>query len=166
MWLMILGLVAIASGLTFAERRYSESSLPFLPHTSVDIDRALDDDEVFNAHDNSKAVSPVKSAAAVAPDGLRHFPGLFGGVMDDFRRRRLFVTIDYTNGLRYGSKTLSSALFMMFATLVRAELVELRPLHPRSPSAAVIFTGTKDRLTILLLAASAPVLHCSAWGAR
>ena len=49
--------------------------------------------------------------------GLQRFPGVFGGVADDFRRRSHFCLPDYANGLIYWSKTLSAGLFILFATL-------------------------------------------------
>ena len=53
----------------------------------------------------------------VGNNGLRRFPGCCGGVLDDCSRRARYAGADYLNGLRYGSKTLSASLFMMFATL-------------------------------------------------
>ena len=50
-------------------------------------------------------------------EGLQRFPGVCGGIVDDYRRRCSFWLTDYTNGLVYWSKTLSAGLFMLFATL-------------------------------------------------
>ena len=48
---------------------------------------------------------------------MQRFPGVCGGIVDDYRRRCSFWLTDYTNGLVYWSKTLSAGLFMLFATL-------------------------------------------------
>ena len=50
-------------------------------------------------------------------EGLQRFPGVCGGLVDDYRRRCRFCLPDYTNGMIYWSKTLSAGLFMLFATL-------------------------------------------------
>lgn len=50
-------------------------------------------------------------------EGLQRFPGVCGGLADDYKRRCHFCLSDYTNGLVYWSKTLSAGLFMLFATL-------------------------------------------------
>ena len=78
-----------------------------------------DDDD---SHASSRAGSRIgsrKKATAAPPDteGLQRFPGMGGGIMDDWTRRRSFCVKDYTTPVRYASKTISSALFMLFATL-------------------------------------------------
>lgn len=50
-------------------------------------------------------------------EGLHRFPGMFGGLIDDVKRRHKFCRADYGSALRHWSKTLSAALFMLFATL-------------------------------------------------
>ena len=50
-------------------------------------------------------------------EGFRRYPYVCGGVLDDFRRRARHCGDDYTTAFRHWSKTLSSALFMFFATL-------------------------------------------------
>ena len=50
-------------------------------------------------------------------EGLKRFPGLCGGVLDDVKRRSKFYVDDYRTAMRWWSKALSAALFMFFATL-------------------------------------------------
>ena len=47
-------------------------------------------------------------------EGLVRFPGAFGGVRDDYRRRLRWLRSDFTDAMH--RKTISSALFMFFAT--------------------------------------------------
>ena len=51
------------------------------------------------------------------PEGFRRFPGYFGGVKEEVERRRQFWRADWEKGVTHWSKTLSAALFLMFATL-------------------------------------------------
>ena len=50
-------------------------------------------------------------------EGFRRYPYCCGGVLDDFRRRARHCGDDYATAVRHWSKTLSSALFMFFATV-------------------------------------------------
>ena len=52
-----------------------------------------------------------------SPGSFRRFPGYFGGVKNEMRRRRQFWRADWEKGLAHWSKTLSAALFLLFATL-------------------------------------------------
>jgi hypothetical protein len=47
-------------------------------------------------------------------EGLVRFPGIFGGVLDDYKRRLPWMRSDFADALT--RKTISSALFMFFAT--------------------------------------------------
>ena len=63
------------------------------------------------------AFAPPQAAAAAPPEGFRRFPGYFGGVKEEVERRRQFWRADWEKGFAHWSKTLSAALFLMFATL-------------------------------------------------
>lgn len=94
-----------------------------MPRSKKGYGRVLphDDDD---SHVGSRAGSRVggrRKGTAGGPsadlEGLQRFPGMGGGIVDDVTRRRSFCVKDYTTGIRHASKTLSAALFMLFATL-------------------------------------------------
>ena len=72
-------------------------------------------------HDDEPASSAGRNGTSTAgkekDNGLRRFPGCGGGILDDITRRARYCGLDYSNGAIYGSKTLSAALFMLFATM-------------------------------------------------
>ena len=72
-------------------------------------------------HDDEPATSAGRNGTSTAgkekDNGLRRFPGCGGGILDDITRRARYCGLDYSNGAIYGSKTLSAALFMLFATM-------------------------------------------------
>jgi len=90
-----------------AQRRPAAAARPWMP-----------DDEAAAAEGEGEAgAGGGGGGGGRRSEGLARFPGLFGGVLDDWQRRSRFCGADYAQGLRHSSKTLSAALFMMFATL-------------------------------------------------
>ena len=50
-------------------------------------------------------------------EGLRRFPGVFGGLIDDYKRRSKYLGDDFTTAFKYAHKALAAAIFIWLATL-------------------------------------------------
>jgi hypothetical protein len=65
----------------------------------------------------SSSTAKADSEADDADDGLRRFGGVFGGLLDDYRRRWRHLSADYTTACTHWDKALSAAVFMWLTTL-------------------------------------------------
>ena len=50
-------------------------------------------------------------------EGMRRFPGVFGGLVDDYKRRSKFCSEDFTTAFKHAHKALAAAIFIWLATL-------------------------------------------------
>jgi len=66
----------------------------------------------------ARAEQPIEPAPSGPPEGLRYTGRLFGGMVQDFRRRWRHYASDFRDGLH--TKSISSILFLFFACLAPA----------------------------------------------
>ena len=57
------------------------------------------------------------SASAAHDESLRRFPGIFGGLIDEYKRRARYCGADFTTAFTYPQKALAAAIFIWLATL-------------------------------------------------